>query len=190
VPYGVGVPLTSDDRSRLLELARSTLERVVRGGRTPTLRELGVELSRAMETPRGAFISLYAGRRLRGCRGQMLPSQPLYREVMEQVESTALHDSRFPPVEADELAGLTLSISALTELRPVASYREIELGRHGILLTKGSERAVFLPQVAPSAGWDLETTLTHLAQKAGLPPDGWRKGATFEVFEAEVFGED
>ncbi len=29
--------------------------------------------------------------------------------------------------------------------------------------------------------------LTHLALKAGLPPDAWRRGARFEVFTADVF---
>ncbi len=32
--------------------------------------------------------------------------------------------------------------------------------------------------------------LSHLAAKAGLPPDAWRQGATFEVFTAQVFGEE
>ena len=49
--------------------------------------------------------------------------------------------------------------------------------------------AVFLPQVAPEQGWDLETTLTHLSLKAGLSADAWREGAKFETFQAEVFHE-
>jgi AMMECR1 domain-containing protein len=32
--------------------------------------------------------------------------------------------------------------------------------------------------------------LTHLSIKAGLPPDAWKKDASFEVFQAEVFGEE
>ena len=77
----------------------------------------------------------------------------------------------------------------LTPPHPVASWQEIELGRHGILLQKGDAGAVFLPQVAPEQGWTLEETLTHLALKAGLNPDDWREGASFEVFEAIVFRE-
>ena len=58
-----------------------------------------------------------------------------------------------------------------------------------MVLHKGGAGAVFLPQVATEQGWDRDTLLTHLAQKAGLAPDAWRDGAQFEVFEAEVFGE-
>ena len=56
-----------------------------------------------------------------------------------------------------------------------------------MVLEKAGRKAVFLPQVAPEQGWDLATTLGHLALKAGLPPNGWQEGARFKVFEAEVF---
>jgi len=57
-------------------------------------------------------------------------------------------------------------------------------------LEKAGRGAVFLPQVATEQGWTLEETLTHLSLKAGLPPDAWREGAAFTVFEAIVFSED
>ena len=80
-------------------------------------------------------------------------------------------------------------MSALTPPRRVASWRDIVLGRDGMTLEKNGCFAVFLPQVAPEQGWDLETTLSYLSQKAGLPADAWREGARFETFQAEVFHE-
>jgi uncharacterized protein (TIGR00296 family) len=71
----------------------------------------------------------------------------------------------------------------------VASWRDIVIGKHGMVLTKGGCSAVFLPQVAPEQGWGIEETLTHLAMKAGLPPEAWRDGAEFLVFEAQVIHE-
>jgi AMMECR1 domain-containing protein len=72
----------------------------------------------------------------------------------------------------------------------VASYRDIVIGRHGMVLELRGRSAVFLPQVAPEQGWDLATTLTHLAYKAGLPGNAWQDPkATFTVFEAVVFHE-
>ncbi len=61
--------------------------------------------------------------------------------------------------------------------------------RDGMTLEKDGHFAVFLPQVAPEQGWDLPTTLSYLAQKAGLPKNAWRDGAAFETFQAEVFHE-
>jgi AMMECR1 domain-containing protein len=43
--------------------------------------------------------------------------------------------------------------------------------------------------VAPEQGWDRDTMLDHLARKAGLPANAWRRDAVFEVFTAQVFGE-
>ena len=59
----------------------------------------------------------------------------------------------------------------------------------GAGVSKGGRSATFLPQVAPEQGWDRDTTLEHLSRKAGLGLDGWKEGATFEVYEAIVFSE-
>jgi len=89
------------------------------------------------------------------------------------------------------LPDLHFEISAYASApRPVSSYEDIVLGQHGMVLEKGTRRALFLPQVAPEQGWDLHETLTHLAMKAGLPSDGWKEGCRFSVFEAIVFGEE
>ena len=72
----------------------------------------------------------------------------------------------------------------------MASHNDIVLGKHGVVLSKGNRRAVYLPQVAPEQNWTLEETLNHLSLKARLPADAWREGARFNVFEADVFGEE
>jgi AMMECR1 domain-containing protein len=59
-----------------------------------------------------------------------------------------------------------------------------------VILDKDGHRALFLPQVAIEQGWDKDTMLAQLARKAGLAADGWRRGARFEVFTAQVFGVD
>jgi uncharacterized protein (TIGR00296 family) len=89
-------------------------------------------------------------------------------------------------VSADELPEIQVEVSALTPLRDVDGPDAIVIGRHGIVLEQAGRRAVFLPQVAPEQGWDLPTTLTQLALKAGLAPDAWRRDCRFQVFEAEI----
>jgi AMMECR1 domain-containing protein len=79
-------------------------------------------------------------------------------------------------------------VSVLTEPVAIADWTGFEVGRHGIVLVKGSRRAVFLPDVAVEQGWDREQTLTHLARKAGLPADGWREGAQYFVFTNHKHG--
>jgi len=93
-------------------------------------------------------------------------------------------------VSVAECNDITIEISALTPPTPVACAADIRIGIDGVVLSKNSNSAVFLPQVAPEQGWDLETTLSHLSMKAGLPENAWQDGATFLTFQADVFGEN
>ena len=111
--------------------------------------------------------------------------------MLDHALDAAFNDPRFPPLTAQELQKVRVEISALTPPVPVASYQDIEIGRHGMVLELDGRSAVFLPQVAPEQGWDLATTLTHLAYKAGLPGNAWQDPrARFTVFEAVVFHEE
>ncbi len=180
--------LSGKEKQLLLEWVWTCLEAAVRN--LPVPEKPGFELTPLMRQNRGAFVTLRArDHSLRGCIGEILPQRPLWQVVRDRVQSAALEDPRFPPVTPDELPRILLEISALTPPRPVNSWRDIEVGKHGVFLTFHPHHAVFLPQVATEQNWSLETMLTHLALKAGLSPDAWKNpGAHFDVFEAEVFG--
>ena len=190
-PGESGAVLGAKDREYLLRLARESLERAVRAGglsrQKPDLRSAPPATLAKM----GAFVTLNdkSTGALRGCIGEILPMRPLAEAVAARAVDAALRDPRFSPVSERELGGLRVEVSALTPPKPVASWRDIVLGRDGMTLEKDNAFAVFLPQVAPEQAWDLETTLTFLSQKAGLSADAWRDGAKFETFQAEVFHE-
>lgn len=182
--------LSAADRQTLLRLARETLRFYYTHGRAPASpSDLGIAISAPMQAERGAFVTLTEQGRLRGCIGDILPRRPLYQAVMGNALNAALRDPRFQPVDSAEMPGLHLEISVLTPPRPVESYKDIVVGRDGVVLSKNGRSAVYLPQVAPEQGWGIEETLHHLSMKAGLPPEAWRQGATFRVFQADVFDE-
>ena len=142
-----------------------------------------------MQKTMGAFVTLHKDGKLRGCIGEILPRLPLYQIVMYLAIHSALKDYRFPQVTEKEIPNLEFEISALTPPNAVFSYKDIVIGRDGMTLSRDGHFAVFLPQVAPEQGWNLEQTLTHLSQKAGLPPNAWKSGAKFTTFQAIVFSE-
>ncbi len=183
--------LSAEDRAYLLRIARASLESAVRGGPGRRVRPDVSEAPKAALAKMGAFVTLNdrVTGALRGCIGEIMPMRPLVEAVAARAVDAALRDPRFSPVSERELGGIRVEVSALTPPKRVASWRDIVLGRDGMTLEKGECFAVFLPQVAPEQGWDLPTTLSYLAQKAGLPADAWRDGATFETFQAEVFHE-
>jgi len=143
----------------------------------------------------GAFVTLNhrgfkpgSPGRLRACMGLMDASQTLIDAVADAAVSAA-NDPRFPPLKIEELKDLDVEVSILSPRRDIDSWREIDISRHGVVLSKNGRHAVFLPQVAREQGWNREEMLSHLARKAGLSADAWKKGARFELFEAEVYSE-
>ena len=138
---------------------------------------------------RGVFTTLYRKQKLRGCVGYPMALAPLYQAVIESARAAAFEDPRFPPVTLAEARDLTVSISVLGRLRAILA-EDVEVGRHGLLVSQGSHRGLLLPQVAVENGWDRVTFLEQTCRKAGLAVDAWRTGATIEVFTAEVFGDE
>jgi AmmeMemoRadiSam system protein B/AmmeMemoRadiSam system protein A len=198
------VLLAKSEEQSLLHLARTTLTEYVKTGKRPNIQQLGFTPSKIMQERFGVFVTLYtvghkAGssqghlaqstKELRGCIGNIWPVRRLYEGVIENTINACSNDYRFKPVKADELNNLKIEINVLTVPRPIGSYKDIVLGRDGIVLIKERHQAVFLPHVATEQGWTLEQTLTELSQKAGLMPSDWKEGAKFEVFQSSVFEE-
>jgi AmmeMemoRadiSam system protein A len=142
-----------------------------------------------LAVPRAAFTTLYSRGRLRGCVGHVTPASSLWVTVAETAQAAAFEDSRFQPVTLPEMPFLTAGLSILSPLEPIRT-ENIEIGRHGLLISWRGRRGLLLPQVAVEHGWDRETFLNETCYKAGLPSDAWRQGATIEAFSAEVFGDN
>ncbi len=191
-PESTGVSegsLSSQEKALLLKLARGMLEAYIITGKNATPEDLGIEITPAMRRTMGVFVTLNMNGQLRGCIGEIFPRRPLYEAVMERAIDAGVNDPRFRTVTEKELPMLEYEISVLTPPMPVSSYRDIVLGKHGMVIQKNGHSAVFLPQVAPEQHWTLEETLTHLSLKAGLAADAWKEGASWTVFEAIVFND-
>ncbi len=179
----------------MVALARASLESFLRHDGSIAQWYADHQRSNQRKALAGSFVTLnHKGKkagdpgRLRACMGVIEAAQPLADAVV-QASVWAAQDPRFPRLAAEELDGLDVEVSVLSPARRVAGPGAIVVGTHGVILEKGGHRALFLPQVATEQGWDRQTMLSHLARKAGLPDDGWREGARFEVFTAQVFGE-
>ncbi|MFP4302417.1 MAG: AmmeMemoRadiSam system protein A [Alkalispirochaetaceae bacterium] len=176
--------LSQEEAATLLAYAEEHLRAVVSSRPVPRPPSLSI-----LDEEYGAFATLRKGRELRGCIGNFAGTGALKRVLPRVIREAALSDPRFPPVRAEELGELSLSISLLSPAEPVGGYEEIELGRHGIILTVGRNRAIFLPEVAVEQAWDLETTLEMLTRKAGALPGSWKgRNARFQVFETVKIG--
>jgi AmmeMemoRadiSam system protein A len=177
--------LTPDEERYLLGLARLAIEHYFKTGE-----HLQASVKDAkLKERRGAFVTLKVDGELRGCVGYPNPYKPLAETVIEMAVAAASQDFRFDPLTPEELAKTRIEISVLSLPQPVQDSTEVEVGRHGIIVAKGSCRGLLLPQVPIEQHWDRETYLRHGCLKAGLGPDEYKKGAKIEVFTAQVFSE-
>jgi AmmeMemoRadiSam system protein B len=86
---------------------------------------------------------------------------------------------------------IEIDISVLSEPKQISSYKNIEIGKHGVVLKKGDASAVFLPQVPTEWNWGITELMENLSLKAGLDKNAYKSPDAFiEVFEAEVFSEE
>jgi AmmeMemoRadiSam system protein A len=177
--------LNKDEQFELLKIARDTVVDYVATGKVPAI----VSASPGLQLHSGCFVTIKQNGALRGCIGNFISEQPLYKLVQEMAVSAATRDPRFYPMKADDLADFTLDISVLSPLAKAGSVEEIQVGIHGIYIVKGNYRGVLLPQVAVEYGWDRDQFLQHTCIKAGLPQDAWQGECDIYLFSAQVFGE-
>jgi len=178
--------LTEEHKKQLLSLARETIKEYLATGRR---KEFHTD-DKTLIQKAGAFVTLKKMGELRGCIGYIVSDIPLHQTIIEAAISAATGDPRFPPMGTEELDQVTIEISVLSPPKVVTKTEEIEVGEHGLIITKGVNRGLLLPQVATEQGWDKTTFIQHTCLKAGLPLDAWEKGAKMEVFSAQVFGEE
>ncbi len=186
--------LSDAEGEYLVRLARAVIEHRLglRGPPEPGYRARFPE-------KRGVFVTLsqYPTGGLRGCIGLPYPVEPLGEAVVKMALEAAFGDPRFPPVEPQEMDRLLVEVSVLTLPTPVEASspdqlpEAVQVGRDGLIVSRGWNRGLLLPQVAVEWGWDSRQFLSQCCLKAGLPPDAWRRGGV-EVyrFQAQVFGEE
>jgi AmmeMemoRadiSam system protein A len=179
----VDYTMTEADKKECLKIARNTVETYVKTGKKPEFKP-----SPKLQEMGAVFVTLKKHGELRGCIGDIVAHQPLFESIVGNAVNAAIHDPRFEPVQPRELPEIDIEISVLTPMQPVSDVKEIVIGRDGLMLTKGWNRGVFLPQVPVEWKWDLNQYLDNLCGKAGLRAGCW-KDAKLEKFQAIVFGE-
>ncbi|MGC9456999.1 MAG: AmmeMemoRadiSam system protein A [Halothiobacillaceae bacterium] len=130
------------------------------------------------QDPGASFVTLHKQDRLRGCIGSLEARRPLGLDVIHNAFDAAFRDPRFPPLMAEELPQLSLLVSVLGPMTPMAIQDAAELrqqltpGRDGLVIATpdGASQATFLPSVWQQLP-EPENFVGQLLRKAGLPAD-------------------
>lgn len=188
--------LSEPDGSRLLEIARHSLEAFVRRRERwrPDLSQLPENLLR----PGCSFVTLrHLTGDLRGCLGNTEAREPLAWDVARNAATSASRDPRFDPVAEWELAGLRLEVSVLTPPQPLLFDNYDHLlsllrpGTDGVILSWQGRRGLLLPQVWARVSNPADF-LQQICLKANLPGRELQQTPptiTAQTFQVQYFAE-
>jgi AmmeMemoRadiSam system protein A len=172
-----------EDGRAMLALARAAIISAFEG-RSPALPE---PQPACFSERRGVFVTLEVNGKLRGCIGVTEARSPLGESIVHCAESAAFRDPRFPPLRPGEVHGMQLEISLLSDISSIAA-KDIEIGKHGLVIVSGERRGLLLPQVAVEHNLSRERFLEETCRKAGLLPDAWTERETeIYAFTCKVF---
>lgn len=172
---------------RLLALARQAIAARLGLGDPP-------ESPADFQETGACFVTLSKNQELRGCIGSLEAWRPLGEDLIHNACAAAFQDPRFPPLSAAEWPHIRLEVSLLTAPSPMTCNDEAELlaqlqpGVDGLILSEGTRRATFLPQVWEQLPHPADF-LDRLRQKAGFPSHYWSPRLQFQRYQVQKWKE-
>ncbi|VAW77048.1 COG2078: Uncharacterized ACR [hydrothermal vent metagenome] len=183
--------MLSAERKQLIDIAWQSLHHGLAHGSPLQPDSSGFDA--VLSAPGASFVTLHRHEQLRGCIGSLEAHRPLATDVAQNTYSAAFRDPRFPPLDNNELDGLTLDISVLGKPEAIIFSSEQDLIQQlrpdidGLILIDNGQRGTFLPSV-----WEAlpqpEKFLRQLKRKAGLSEDYWSDTLQVMRYTTEKFG--
>ena len=148
-----------------VKLARSTIESYIRDGKKIKLpSDVPAEMN---DNRAGTFVSIHKEGRLRGCIGTISPVYGcIGEEIIENAISASTKDPRFNPIKTDELDALEINVDVLSPAEDISSKNELDVKRYGVIVTKGYNRGLLLPNL--DGVYTVDEQIAIALRKAGL----------------------
>ena len=144
----------------------------------------------------GVFVTINDKSGLRGCIGYPLAVKKLSDALIDAAISASTNDPRFSPVKINDLDDLVFEVTVLSDTEELSTHSDddildsIKIGRDGLIVERGFQSGLLLPQVPIEYNWNTEQFLNHTCHKAGLSNDSWKDTATkISKFQGIIFRE-
>ena len=184
---------SSPDGNELVKMARKAVIELLKNN--SEIKDS--EFNSKFDFSSGVFVTINKQGSLRGCIGYSLPVKKLSEGLIDAAISAATQDTRFSPVNIDELDQITFEVTVLTppiEIKvddPMDYLSIIKVGRDGLIVENAYTSGLLLPQVPTEYGWNEEKFLCYTCEKAGLDKDAWKDKTTkVSRFEGVIFKEE
>ena len=184
---------SDSDGEQLVKMARKAVTEYLKNNQTVN----DLEFNSKFNFSSGVFVTLNKQESLRGCIGYPLPVKKLSQGLVDAAISAATKDTRFNPVNQEELNQIIFEVTVLTNpeeiiVNDTSDYiHNIKVGRDGLIIENGFASGLLLPQVPTEYGWDEREFLEYTCEKAGLPKDAWKEKSTkISKFQGIIFKEE
>ncbi len=170
--------ISIQEGTELVRLARTSVEAYIKNKKI-------FSLEKNSNKKAGVFVTLYYinktknEKNLRGCIGDVFPTQNIYHSVIAAAINAATEDPRFIAINEKELDDVIFEVSVLTKPSLIrldntdASLSKIVIGRDGLMIQSRYGSGLFLPQVPVEQKWNVRDYLSNLCYKAGAPSYAW-----------------
>lgn len=133
-----------------------------------------------MKEKAGVFVSIHKHGKLRGCIGTIEPTRKcIAKEIIENAISASTRDPRFDPITAEELKWLEINVDVLGKPEKIASRKELDVKRYGVIVSSGYRRGLLLPDLEGVDSVDQQVAIAM--QKGGI-----REGEKYTLERFEV----
>jgi AmmeMemoRadiSam system protein A len=162
-----------DFEKHVVQIAALGAWQMVTGGQMKRRLEVDANDHRWSER-HGLFVTIRKGVATRGSMGVLESDTDLQELLFETGGTASTHDKRYAPIIVDELPGLEIEVTLLSEIRKIASLDDIVIGTTGLIVTRGEKRSVLLPHVPVEYNWSPEVFIEACCEKAQLSHKAWR----------------
>ena len=182
----------SEEGKKIVKYAREVIESILNNQKINK-----TNFENFFDEKLGVFVTIhtYPSHNLRGCIGIPRPIMSLKNSISEASKSV-IKDPRFPPLIKDELNKIIIEVTILTNpekiivSKPEDYIKEINIGKDGLIIEKGFNSGLLLPQVPIEQGWNIKEYLSNICLKAGLYPDSWMNSdVILYKFSGQIFTE-
>ena len=166
--------LTEQEKYKITYLARKALESEFQE------KPISLEIKeKSLMQRRGAFVFLENTEgEIRGASGYLMPEMPLWKTIVHSTK-LAMRDQRYPPIQQQEAQEIRISITLITEVKPLT--KELQENK-GILAIYGPLQGITFPQEIKKRGWTMKEALFQTLKKAKIP-EGARKSEECKIYE-------
>jgi len=129
----------------------------------------------------GVFVSIKKSGKLRGCIGTIVATRKnIAEEIIYNAVSAGTEDTRFKPIEEDELEKLLFSVDVLSESFPVKALKDPDVKKYGVIVKSGRKTGLLLPDIEGIN--TLQEQIEIALEKAGIRAN---ELYTIECFKVE-----